>query len=148
MTIIKKSIFINAPFEKVHTCATNPYNYSLYMDGLSDPEDIKGNGEAGTTGKFKYLMLGKKYSIDVKITGCDFNEDGCIVTSEISGDFTGKQTSTGKRMDNGTEITYELEYTIPGSIFGKIADKLVIEKKEEESMEKTMANLKALCEKE
>jgi uncharacterized membrane protein len=147
MTIIKKSTFINAPLEKVHDCAANPYNFALYMDGISDPEDIKGNGEAGTTGKFKALMLGKQYSIDVKIIESTLNEDGCVTVGEISGGFSGKQTATGKRRDNGTEVTYELEYTVPGSIFGKIADKLIVERKEEESMEKTLENLRALCEK-
>ncbi len=39
-----------------------------------------------------------------------------------------------------------MDYTVPGSVLGKIADKLVIERRNAEDMEKTLQNLKKLCE--
>lgn len=147
MTVIKKCIFINAPLEKIHNFGVNPNNYVLYNDGLSDPQDIKGNGEVGTTGNFKVLVMGKQYPITVTITECTLGPDGCITKTEISGSFSGKQVMTAKRVNGGTEFTSELEYTLPGSIFGLLADKLLVEKKQESSMEQTLKNLKDLCEK-
>jgi coenzyme Q-binding protein COQ10 len=148
MTIIKKSIFINAPLEKVHSLASNPNNYALYMDCLSEPQNIKGNGGVGTVGEFKYELMGMHYSINFNITEDAIMPDGCITKGEISGGVSGKLAAAGVPKDSGTEVTYEFEYTVPGSIFGKIADKLIVEKKEEASLEKTLQNLKALCEAE
>jgi uncharacterized membrane protein len=148
MTIVKKSIFINAPMEKVHYYGRNPNNLVLYYDGLSEPKDISGNGEAGTVGTYRYSTMGMHFSITVKVTESALLPENCITKSEISGSFSGKMTAAGKAKDGGTEITFELEYTTPGSIFGKIADKLVLDKKQEESLQRTLENFKAQCEAE
>ncbi len=41
-----------------------------------------------------------------------------------------------------------LEYTVPGKLLGKVADRLIIERMMERNMENTLENLNALCVKE
>lgn len=148
MTIVKKSIFIDASIEKIHRIACDPNNFALFNDGLSDPENIVGSGEAGTCGNFKTTILGKKFPITVKITECTLTSDGCFTKTEISGAFSGIQVATSTPKDGGTEVTMEFEYTLPGSFLGKLADKLIVQKLGEEYTARTLENLKALCEKE
>lgn len=146
MTIVKKDIFINAPYEKVHKYGTNPDNFTLYNVNLSEPENISGNGEVGTSGNYKFTMLGMKLPITIKITESNLTQEGCFSTTEISGSYTGKQITVGKPKDSGTEMMMELEYTLPGSILGKLADKIIFEKSVEKYVEQTLEKLKALCE--
>ena len=65
----------------------------------------------------------------------------------MTGNFPSKQTSTYVPKDNGTELTFEIDSGgTPDSLFGKIIDKLVTDKMEENSAMHTLENIKAICE--
>jgi len=48
--------------------------------------------------------------------------------------------------DGDTEVTAEIEYTVPGAALGKIANRLIVERMRARSLEQTLENLKLLCE--
>ncbi|MDH7487805.1 MAG: hypothetical protein QHJ81_16220 [Anaerolineae bacterium] len=43
-------------------------------------------------------------------------------------------------------MTADIEYTVPGSALGRIADRLIIERMQERAIQQTLENLKLLCE--
>jgi hypothetical protein len=43
-------------------------------------------------------------------------------------------------------VTADIEYTVPGKASGKIADRLILERTQEHSLEQALENLKLLCE--
>lgn len=45
-----------------------------------------------------------------------------------------------------TRVTVNLDYTIPGSVLGKLADKLFVERLNEREAETVLAHLKSICE--
>jgi carbon monoxide dehydrogenase subunit G len=48
--------------------------------------------------------------------------------------------------DNGSLVTFDIEYEPPFGILGDIADKVVFEKRHEEDAEQILSSLKRLCE--
>ena len=48
--------------------------------------------------------------------------------------------------DSVTTVTQKITYTIPGSIFGKVLDKLYVERQNTKDVEQGLRNLKAMAE--
>ncbi len=48
--------------------------------------------------------------------------------------------------DSGTLVTFEIEYAVPGSVLGKVADRLFIERNQERAARHILENLKQLAE--
>ncbi len=147
MTVFIKSIFINAPLEEVYKYTINPENWSQFYNGLSEAERIKGDGEVGTIVKTKYSMLGIHFPVKIEVTACEMPPEGAKWSGDMTGNFPSKQTSIYVQKDNGTELTFEIDSSgTPENLFGKIIDKLVTDKMEENSAMHTLENIKAICE--
>ncbi|MBF7096817.1 SRPBCC family protein [Alkalibacter mobilis] len=146
MSNLKKSIFINAPMEKVAKYGTNPKEWGHWYAHLSDPENLVGEGEAGTVGEFKYTMLGMHLPMKVEVIENTQSPEKHVWMGTFEGPLSGKQTFTYIAKDGGTEVDVDIEYTVPGSILGRIADILIIEKIQENATVATLENLKAICE--
>ncbi len=148
MTQIRKSILINAPIEKVYAFARDPEKWNRWFVGLSVPEETKGHGEAGTTTKHKYTMAGVEFPMIAKVVEDTPGPKVARWRGTFEGPLSGQHAWTYTAKGDATEMAGELDYTIPGSIIGKIADKLVIEKLQERAIEHSLENLKLLCEAE
>jgi len=146
MSHLKKSIFINTPLKKVVDFGTNPNKWALWYAHLSGPEKLTGEGEAGTKGEFKYSLLGIHLPMTVEVKESVTTETSHFWKGTFEGPLSGVQTFSYLSKDNGTDVTVEIEYTVPGSILGKIADVLIIEKLQENATIHTLENLKAICE--
>lgn len=148
MTQIRKNILINAPIEKVYAFARDPEKWNTWFVGLSAPEEIKGRGEAGTTSKHKYMMAGLSFPMTARVVEDTPGPKTAHWRGTFEGPLSGQHVWTYTAKGDATEMTGELDYTIPGNVVGKIADKLVIEKLQERAIEHSLDNLKLLCESE
>lgn len=146
MSNLKKSIYIDAPVEKVALYGINPKEWGHWYAHLSEPEKLVGEGEVGTVGEFKYSLLGTH--LPITITVKEFNESPkeFVWIGKVDGPMAGTQKFTYTEKNGGTEVNADIEYTVPGSILGKIANLLIIEKILENSTVATLENLKAICE--
>ncbi len=147
MARVKDSIVIAAPVEKVHTFAAEPKNWATWYVGLAEPESIEGDNSPGTVVKHSYMMLGMHIPVTTKVTEHKMNADGSWYwKADIEGSLAGWQTWDYKPKDGGTLVEVELEYTVPGSVLGKAADRLFVERSQERSLRHTLENLKQLAE--
>ena len=147
MATFEKTIFINAPVEKVYEYTNNPENWSHFYNGLSEPESISGKGEVGTIVKSSYSMMGIHFPITIEVTESKRTDDGgAIWSGSITGSFPTKQISRYVAKDGGTELTFDIDSVPPETLFTKILDKLVTDKMEENSTQHTLENIKAICE--
>jgi len=64
----------------------------------------------------------------------------------VEGAITAEQTFVYAPEGGGTRLTVEIDYTVPGGGLGKLADKLVMERFNEQSADQTLEALKRLCE--
>ena len=149
MSHIHKSILINAPVEKVYNFARDPRRWNTFFVGLGAPEDIKGNGEAGTTVKQNFTMLGIAFPITTRVVDEKLVGTKAYWKGAVEGPLTATNdwNYTAKGPDQ-TEIAVDIDYTIPGKLLGKITDKLLVEKIQDKAAATTLENFKLLCEAE
>lgn len=73
-------------------------------------------------------------------------KDGYVWRCLITGAFDATQTWVYLPKEGGTEIQFEMDYELPGSILGKLANTIYIKKLMNNSMEQTLQNLKDISE--
>lgn len=146
MAHLRKSILIHAPVEKVAAFAGEPKNWAAFWVGLGEPEEQTGEGEVGTVVKHSYLMAGVRFPVTSRVLENVTGPEGTRWRGTIEGPLAGEQTWTYARQGGDTEVTADIEYTVPGAALGRIADRLIIERMQERALGQTLENLKLLCE--
>ena len=140
---VKHSIHINAPSDKVSEFSHDPHNWPTFMAGMSEPDKITGDGGLGTEVEFTVLMAGWHLHETVRVV-----EDlpGSHWRGDITGTSSGWITWDSRPENGGTLVTQEMEYTVPGSVLGKVVDRLIYEKRQDRDMLHSLENLKLLME--
>jgi len=142
MAIVKKSITINAPTEKVFEYIIEPTNLLEIWPSMIEAKNIKELPNGGYSYDFVYKMAG------IRLTGS--SEDTEVVPNErivsiSTGGIESTITWTYEPEGGGTKLTTLVEYKIPVPLLGKIAEAFIIKMNENES-DTIMANLKARME--
>ena len=140
MTSIKSSITINAPVDKVFDY-TKPENLPEIWPSLVEVSNIKELPGGGYTWDWKYKMAGMKF--DGSSEHVEYVENERTVAKSTGIDST--ITWSYEAVEGGTRMTAETDYTIPGSLLGKLAEPFVVKMNENES-ETILANIKARLE--
>ena len=147
MTHLKDSIFIAAPPERVHAYAADPKTWSTWFAGLGEAESIEGDNSPGTVVKQSYMMMGMHLPITTTVTEHDARADGAWHwKADNAGSIDGWQSWDYRPQDGGTFVEVEMEYEVPGSVFGKVADRLFVERNQERALRHTLENLKQITE--
>jgi len=146
MAYLKKDILIHAPVEDVYAVARDPHRWSVFYVGMSEIEELSGEGEVGTVAEFSYTMAGMSFPVTVEVMEDHSDQEGARWRGTIGGPLAGEQTFTYRPKNGDTEVVAEIEYTVPGRALGKIANSLLIERMQARSLEQTLDNLKVLCE--
>ena len=133
------SVTINALIEKV-------------FDAIADPEVIaqtsaaklvgtKGkHGELGSYADWEYLKLRSRTTVS------EVDKPHKLVHT-MTGAMSGKWIWNLEQEGQTVKVDFCIEYTVPGGILGKIANKLFLKRINQKNGEKTMRGLKAYCEK-
>jgi coenzyme Q-binding protein COQ10 len=147
MTHITRAVTIDAPLEEVHTAARDPHHWTEWIVGLADRGAVGGTGEMGSFGEFGMLFAGLHLPIRMEVLEDTHSPDGCFCKTAMTGSGVSALSNvTYTPVDGKTHVTFEMDYELPGSVFGKIADRLLVEAMQEHSLEHSASNLKLLVE--
>lgn len=146
MAHVRKSILIHAPVEKVYGVARDPNRWPVWFVGMGDIDNLTGEGGVGTVVEFSYMMAGMRFPVTVEVLEDHVSPEGARWKGKVEGPLAGEQIWTYTPKNGDTEVTVDMEYSVPGKALGKIADRLIIERTQEHSAEQTLENLKLLCE--
>jgi uncharacterized protein YndB with AHSA1/START domain len=69
-----------------------------------------------------------------------------VFTGSAPGGGRATATSTFEPADEGTDISIEVDYELPGGFVGGVADKLFVERAIERDVKHSVENFKAICE--
>jgi uncharacterized membrane protein len=142
MTLIEKSVTINAPVDKVLSILEDPERQSELNPNLKllshHPSPL---GFYDTT--WEYKMATMKFSGESTVTAY---EQGKRIVFESKGGIDSRWEWTINTQGNLTQVALALTYTMPGSLLGAAINKLVIEGQNEKDVEGELANLKRLAE--
>jgi uncharacterized membrane protein len=151
LTVITKSININAPIDTVFTYFARPEHVS---DQMSDkgvgmtviPMDIKEGMGVGTTFRVIGDFNGKRLEWDCETT--EFVREQRISAKQISGPFKRWQIKNEFKSltDNLTRVTMTVDYEMPFGPLGSIMDKAKFAKSAERGMETALFKVRGLLE--
>jgi len=144
---LRDSIHIDAPVEKVDKFTDDPHNWPTFMEGMGAPDKVTGDGGVGTEVEFTVIMAGVRLHETSRVVEERRDPDGgSHVRFDIVGPMPAWQTWDLKPENGGSLVSVEMEYTLPGSVLGKVADRLVGEKMGERDIHHGLENLKLLME--
>ncbi len=144
MAHIKKDILVNAPLQRVFDMIYDFENVPKWMVGMEEVRNISpGERGVGSSFEWTYNMVGVKFDGSSRIVSLDPPRKAVI---ESTGGIDSTWTWTYVAEGQGTRLTCDLEYEVPGAGLGKIADKLVVERTNAKNLEKGLENIKALVE--
>lgn len=143
---LKKTIFIDCRVEEVHQFATNPMLWYQWYAGLSEAENLLGKGGKGTNMDLKYFFFGRHLAGHVHVEENAPVGNGFVWRCIVTGAFDATQTWRYLPKNAGTEIHFEMNYELPGSIIGKVANTLYIKKLMSNTVEQSLQNLKDISE--
>ena len=141
MAKLIKSTTINAPIEKVYDYISKSTNLPEIWPSLVEIKDFVHLPNGTSTDRWTYKMAG------IRLEGTSATEyvKNKSVISKTEGGAKSTQTWKLEPEDGGTKVTFEVEYTMPIPVLGKLADAIVVKMNEHEG-DIIMANLKARME--
>jgi hypothetical protein len=95
----------------------------------------------GTTFDCIFSMAG--VSFDVTITYVE-HEEGVYDVLLTEGGVSSRHTWRYQPEGSGTRVTATIEYEVPGSALGRIADRLIIERLNSRNLEQSLENAKTI----
>jgi hypothetical protein len=147
MAHLTETLFINVPVASLDTIVADMRNMPKFWVGMSEPENLSGGTGLGSSGEFTQMMLGARLHLTTTVTEERHEPDGDTFWRwEFKGTSAGWLTCHHQPKDGGTQVTTEFEYTVPGSVLGKIADHVIIEHMQKRDFHSSLENLKQLAE--
>lgn len=146
MWTLKKNIYIDRRTEEVHRFATDPRYWYQWYAGLSEAKNMVGTGKKGTSMDLEFTLLGKEWPIHVLVEENAHRGDGYIWRASITGGIKAEQTWLYIPKGEGVDISFEMNYELPGVLLARVANRLYIKKLMGNSLEQTLQNLKDISE--
>ena len=147
MAYLRESIHIDAPMDQVWSYAHDFHHWANFMVGMAEPSRISGDGGVGSEVDFTILLAGVRLRETVRSVEDRQDPDGTSHwRATVSGPSSGWMVWDYKAEVGGTQIDVEWEYSVPASVLGKLADRLVVEKMQAREMHNSLENLKLLME--
>jgi uncharacterized protein YndB with AHSA1/START domain len=142
MAKLKKTITINAPLEKVFGYISEPTNLPEIWPSLVEVKDVRRLPNGGTSNRWVYKMAGMRLrgtSEDVEYVA---NQR---LVSKTKGGAESTQIWMLQPEAGGTKVTFEVQYTVPVPVLGKLAEAIIVKMNEREG-DLVLANLKVRME--
>lgn len=143
MPSVERSTHFALPARDVQAFLSTPSRTAEWLVGFSPgPDPLPDQpASAGTTFSAVFGMAG--VSFDVTVTYLE-HEDGVYDVLRSEGGVSSTQTWRYQPEGDGTHVTATIDYELPGSVLGQLADKLVIERLNASNLEQSLENARAI----
>jgi len=141
MKKIVKTDTIKAPAEKIFDYISEPSNLPEIWPSLVEVKDVQRLPD-GTKFRWVYKMAG------IHLEGTTENVESIAnqrIVSKTKGGVESTQTWMFQPEGDGTKVTFEVEYTVPIPVLGKLAEAIIVKMNEHEGGV-ILANLKSRME--
>lgn len=141
MAKVESSIHVDVPPERVRDALLDVAAAAEWTPSLEKVWDVQGYG-VGCTYQWQYKMGGVSFEGSAEVAEATSDRFVLKTSGGIPSTWTWGLVPAG----NGTDLHLTVEYTVPGSVLGAIANKLVIERQNQKETEQAIANFKARLE--
>ena len=145
MPHVEESIFIAAPPEAVFDLIANqPERMPEWWPPMTDQERVTPPPtQTGSVSRYVYNMMGVEIKGEHEVRAFEANRHLRVTTtSGIDSTFDYIFEPEG----DGCRLTVRVDYDLPGGILGRLANKVVVERKNVEDLRAGLQNLKRLLE--
>jgi len=156
MSHLKRTTRIHAPLETVYAIAHDPVHWSDWYVGISDEENL----ELAASDQTRFLMVGTPFPLTQRVVedrlhGTEAHwrakPEGKSKTIDICDSckmlmISGEQDWSYLSDKDETEVSVVLDFVVPSELLEKAEDRNLIERMEAECLERSLENLRLLCE--
>lgn len=142
MTHIAKSTTINAPIDRVFGIIDDPARTTELNPDLKLLSHRPASA-GGYDNEWEFNMGGMKFTGQTKVK--EYQKPNRVVL-ETTGGIPSNWQWTFTPEGSSTRASVTLDYTVPGSLLGVVADKLIIERQNDQVVDRLLTNLKRIAE--
>ena len=147
MAQLRQTLEIAVPVSRLDEIVRDPHQWARFWVGMGEPDRVFGDGAPGTKVEMTVLFMGVRMRMIERTIEERHNEDGSTDWRwQMEGALTATLSCHHAPRGEGSEITTEFDYTMPGSVLGKVADRLLLEKRMRRDFENSLENLKLMAE--
>jgi carbon monoxide dehydrogenase subunit G len=143
MAHVQRSVTIKASPEATMAFLTDADRWPDWYPGLSDVHVVAPFPEEG--GKVTFKVKSAGVSMQLTETVLEY-QPAKLQVFQMEGMLSGRARWQVVPEGDGTVLTTTFDYALPGGVFGRIADALVVKRMNARSLEQALQNCKALLE--
>lgn len=157
MSHLERTIRIHAPLGAVYAQAHDPKHWSDWYVGVSREVDLDAESESG---EHRHVMVGSPFPLTQRVTEdrlgrkeahwrakAEAPPEQFEVTSSCKLVMLASDSEwIYRKVDGETEVTVVLDFAVPTDLVEDSRDRTVIERIEAKCVERSLENLRRLCE--
>jgi uncharacterized protein YndB with AHSA1/START domain len=145
MAIVQRNVQIKASPQETMALLSDARRWPDWYPGMTGIDVAAPFPEAG--GKVAFKVKSAGMSMPITETVLDY-QPGKLQLLQMEGTLAGRARWELAPEGDGTRLTTTFDYALPGGVFGKIADALVVRRMNGKTLEKALNNFKALVERQ
>lgn len=145
MAVVKRRVQIKASPQRTMDLLSDASRWPDWYPGMSDIKISAPFPEEG--GKVTFKVKSAGVSMPITETVLEY-QSGKLQRFQMSGMLSGQARWEVDPEGDATLLTTTFDYSLPGSVFGKVADALFVERLNAKSLEQGLDNFKALVERD
>jgi uncharacterized membrane protein len=143
MANVQRSVTVKASPEETMALLSDARRWPDWYPGMTEIQVADPFPEKGGTATFKVKSAG--ISMQITETVLDY-QPGKLQLLQMEGMLTGEARWELTPGGEGTTLSTTFTYVLPGGVFGRTADALVVRRMNAKSLEEALQNFKALVE--
>ena len=145
MAIVQRNVQIKASPQDTMALLSDANRWPDWYPGMAQIEIAAPFPEAG--GKVTFKVKSAGMSMPITETVLEY-EPGKLQLLQMEGMLSGRASWELTPEGEGTRLTTTFDYALPGGVFGRLADALVVKRINGKSLEEALNNFKALVERQ
>jgi uncharacterized protein YndB with AHSA1/START domain len=145
MAIVQRNVEIKASPRETMALLSDASRWPDWYPGMTDLKITAPFPEEG--GKVAFKVKSAGMSIPITETVIEYQPDKLQVL-QMDGMLSGRARWELTPEGDGTRLTTTFDYALPGGVFGKAADALMVKRMNGKSLEEGLNNFKALLERQ
>jgi carbon monoxide dehydrogenase subunit G len=143
MAIVQRSVQINAAPQETMALLSDASRWPDWYPGMTEVEIAVPYPQEG--GKVAFKVKAAGMSMAITETVLDY-QPGKLQLFQMEGMLSGRARWELAPEGAGTRLSTTFDYVLPGGVFGRLADALIVQRMNAKSLEEALSNFKALVE--
>jgi uncharacterized protein YndB with AHSA1/START domain len=143
MASVQRSVEIKASPEATMALLSDASRWPEWYPGMTEIHVDAPFPEEG--GKVTFKVKSAGMSMQITETALDY-QPGKLQLLQMEGMLVGQARWQLTPKGDGTDLTTTFDYVLPGGVFGRIADALIVKRMNAKSLQEALHNFKALVE--